>query len=106
MPRATKSILQLDELLRRGRRAPICGRNSAGTAYAGRGDFVAYMLGIDGFADQPVYIIYGTPTSDAQGIFTDSNVVIREYALTEDPIGQSPSPILQGRYLWRRQRVL
>ena len=71
-----------------------------GTAYAGRGDFVAYILGIDdpndpddNPAEKPVYVIYGTPTSDAQlAKLSDSEVVVREYALTEDPIRPSPAP--------------
>ena len=66
-----------------------------GTAYAGAGDFVAYMLGFNGNPTQPVYVIYGTPTANPQSLFTDSNVVIREYALTEDPIGQSPVPFFR-----------
>ncbi|MEP9387757.1 FecR family protein [Mesorhizobium sp. KR9-304] len=67
--------------------ATYLGQELGGYAYAGRGDFVAYMLGIGGDPTQPVYVIYGTPTANPQAIFTDSNVVIREYALTGDPIG-------------------
>ena len=96
--RATKATVegdeiypQLDEILRRLDDDDLSTASElGGNAYAGRGDFVAYLLGIDGLMPtQPVYIIYGTPTTDAQlGMFSDSNVVIREYALTEDPIGQ------------------
>ncbi len=67
--------------------ASYLGNALAGYAYAGRGDFVAYLLGVNGDPTQPVYVIYGTPTTPAQlEQFTDSDVKIREYALTPDPI--------------------
>ena len=75
--------------------ATYLGQELSGYAYAGRGDFVAYLLGIGGDPTQPVYVIYGTPTANPQAIFTDSNAVVREYALTEDPIAQSPVPFFR-----------
>ncbi|RLP22511.1 FecR family protein [Mesorhizobium sp. YM1C-6-2] len=68
----------------------------AGVAYAGRGDFVTYLLGIDNIGSsednpalKPVYVIYGTPTSSGQleDMFYGGDG-IREYRLTEDPIQQ------------------
>lgn len=67
--------------------ASYLGDALGGYAYAGRGDFVAYLLGIDSDPTQPVYVIYGTPTTPQQlGQFSDNNVIVREYALTGDPI--------------------
>ena len=64
----------------------------SGTAYAGVGDFVAYMLGVNGDPAQPYYVIYGTPTDEAAlaGLRTGSS--IREYSLTPDPIRSSALP--------------
>jgi hypothetical protein len=67
--------------------ATYLGDPLGGYAYAGRGDFVTYLLGVNGDPTQPVYVIYGTPTANPQAIFTDSTAVVREYALTGDPIG-------------------
>lgn len=66
--------------------------NVSGTAYAGRGDFVAYMLGVNGDPTQPFYVIYGTPSTDAQIDNIRNGSDVREYVLTEDPIQQSPAP--------------
>jgi hypothetical protein len=65
---------------------------ASGSAYAGRGDFVAYMLGRDGDPTQPFYTIAGTGTSQAamETLYTGTN--IREYTLTEDPIRPSALP--------------
>ena len=82
------------------RTRPISARNLQGYAYAGREDFVAYLLGINGDIDRscgerPVYVIYGTPTPDPLEKFTDDNVVIREYELTRDPISDAPVPFFR-----------
>lgn len=66
--------------------------NVSGTAYAGRGDFVVYLTGVNGDPTQPFYVIYGTPSTDAQLDSIRNGSDIREYALTEDPIQQSPAP--------------
>ncbi|WP_419907313.1 hypothetical protein [Hoeflea sp.] len=56
----------------------------SGTAYAGAGDFAAYMLGINGQPTDPYYIIAGTAT-DLSFIAGQSSDV-RVYSLTNDPI--------------------
>ena len=43
---------------------------------------------------RPVYVIVGTPTPE-RWKFTDSNVVIREYELTRDPISDAPVPFFR-----------
>lgn len=69
-----------------------------GTAYAGAGDFVAYMLGFNGDPTQPVYIIYGTPTPDAVLTSTlESGFNVRRYTLTSDPIQNVPVPFFSNQ---------
>lgn len=64
----------------------------SGPAYAGRGDFVAYLLGVNGDPTQPFYLIHGTPTDAAALAALDSGNDIRRYTLTRDPIRNSPLP--------------
>ncbi len=70
--------------------------NLTGTAFAGRGDFVAYMLGINGDATDPFYVFYGTETNIPQLIDFDSGTDIRQYELTRDPNQNLPVPYLNG----------
>ncbi len=67
-------------------------RPASGTAYAGRGDFTAYLLGFDGDRTQPFYTLVGTGATAPQleTLFTGTN--IREYSLTQDPVRPSPVP--------------
>jgi hypothetical protein len=64
----------------------------AGPAYAGAGDFAAYLLGVNGDPTDPVYFITGTATPDSTIVSMLSGTQVREYVLTPDPIQQSPVP--------------
>ncbi len=66
--------------------------NLTGIAYAGRDDFVAYMLGTNGVATDPFYVFYGTETNVPQLIDFDTGTDIRQYELTRDPIQNQPVP--------------
>jgi hypothetical protein len=84
---------ELDEFVIPVGEAIYLGEELGGWAFAGRGDFVAYLLGIDGDMTRPVQVIYGTPSTPAQlDQLRDDNVKVREYALTLDPIQQAPVP--------------
>ena len=72
------------------------GDSVSGTGWAGRGDFVAYMLGYDGDPTRPFYLIYGTPTDTAALLESDDGFDIREYSLTADPIRPEPVPFFMN----------
>lgn len=73
------------------------GNGVGGFVYAGRGDFVTYMLDFASNPENLVYIIYGTPTTPAQlNQFTDATPVVREYELTADPIVGSAAPFFNS----------
>lgn len=63
-----------------------------GTAYAGAGDFVAYVMGFGGDATQPFYAIVGTPTSSTVVSSLNTGTNVREYTLTRDPIEGIDAP--------------
>lgn len=84
---------ELDEFIIPVGEATYLGDELGGYAFAGRGDFVTYLLGVDGDMTRPVQVIYGTPSTPAQlGLLTDGNVMVREYALTLDPLQQASVP--------------
>ena len=56
----------------------------SGPAFAGRNDFVAYLLGVGGDPAQPSYLFAGTPTTSNLLLSEASDV--RAYTLTKDPI--------------------
>lgn len=58
----------------------------SGTVYAGQSDFAAYLLGVNGDPSDPFYIITGTETDVEQLLAEDTDVSIRTYSLTRDPI--------------------
>ena len=64
----------------------------SGSAYAGAGDFAAYLLGVNGDPKRPFYLIMGTAAPDTRldTLFTGNRV--REYSLTVDPIRRSEAP--------------
>lgn len=64
----------------------------SGTAYAGAGDFAAYLLGFDGDPTDPYYLIAGTPTSQAVISSLNTGTNVREYTLTQDPIQGIDAP--------------
>lgn len=63
-----------------------------GTAYAGRGDFAAYFLGVNGNPHNPFYVIAGTPVNLAAIEAAGGNSDIRQYSLTPDPIRPGTVP--------------
>jgi hypothetical protein len=67
-------------------------RDVSGTAYAGAGDFAAYLLGFDGDPTDPYYLIAGTPTSQTVVTSMNTGTNVREYTLTQDPIGGIDAP--------------
>ncbi|MFN3548586.1 MAG: FecR domain-containing protein [Mesorhizobium sp.] len=64
----------------------------SGTAYAGAGDFAAYLLGFHGDPTDPYYLITGTPTSAEVVASLNTGTNIREYTLTQDPIEGIDAP--------------
>ena len=71
--------------------ATINGVAATGVAYAGRGDFAAYVLFPGGDMNNPIYSITGTPADpDAINPFAFGSD-IRSYSLTSDPIRPSPA---------------
>ena len=60
------------------------GGTISGPAYAGRGDFVAYLLGVDGDPKDLFHIVTGTETDFTALPVQDDD--IRAYSLTNDPI--------------------
>ncbi|MEM9105299.1 MAG: FecR domain-containing protein [Pseudomonadota bacterium] len=68
----------------------------SGVAYAGRGDFAAYFLGINGDPTQPYYILTGTGT-DASVLDAQTGD-IRTYSLTQDPIQNLDVPFFSNWY--------
>lgn len=56
----------------------------SGPAFAGRADFVAYLLGVGGNPAQPFYLFAGTPTSS--NLLLTEATDVRAYTLTQDPI--------------------
>ncbi len=67
-------------------------RDVSGTAYAGAGDFAAYLLGYDGDPTDPYYLIAGTPTSATVISSLNTGTSVREYTLTQDPIEGIDAP--------------
>jgi hypothetical protein len=64
----------------------------SGPAYAGAGDFAAYLLGINGDPTRPFYLITGTPSPKAAIDRLFAGERVREYSLTQDPIRPSTVP--------------
>lgn len=56
----------------------------SGPAFAGRYDFVAYLLGVGGNPSQPFYVFTGTPTTSE--LLLSEATDVRAYTLTRDPI--------------------
>jgi hypothetical protein len=68
----------------------VDGRGVSGFAYAGVGDFAAYLLGFEGQVTDPVRVIRGTATPNSVLAGLSSEGVVRSYTLTADPIRPSP----------------
>ena len=68
------------------------GQAVSGPAYAGYGDFTAYLLGIDGVASQPWLAIVGAATPEATISGLGSGTQLRRYELSRDPLRPSPAP--------------
>lgn len=71
------------------------GEFGAGVGFAGAGDFTAYLLTLGGDASRPWAAIVGTPTSNAVFDAMAAGGNVRTYALTEDPLAESPVPFFR-----------